>query len=103
MTQVSKRGSKKELRDLIACGSETFENPGLELGFSKVSEPPKQHENDNDDQDGADDTDAPVAEAVTVTAELAAEAAEQKDDEEDNEDGSERHDCLLLSFSILEA
>jgi hypothetical protein len=34
---------------------------------------------------------------------LAAEAAQQKDDEEDNEDGSERHDCLLLGFSILEA
>jgi hypothetical protein len=66
--------------------------PRLIKSTDTKSEPPKQHENDNDDQDGADDTDAAVAEAVTVPAELAAETAEQEDDEDDNEDGSERHD-----------
>jgi hypothetical protein len=66
--------------------------PRLIKSTDTKSEPPKQHENDNDDQDGADDTDAAVAEAVTVPAELAAEAAEQEDDEDDNEDDSERHD-----------
>jgi hypothetical protein len=49
------------------------------------SEPPKQHENDNNDQDEADNADATVTVAVTVAAEAATEATKQKDDEQDDE------------------
>jgi hypothetical protein len=59
---------------------------------STSSDPPKQHQNDNDDQDGADHTDATVTVAVTVATKSATEATEQENDEDYNEDGSERHD-----------
>jgi hypothetical protein len=43
---------------------------------STSSDPPKQHQNDNDDQDGADHADATVTVAVTVATKSATEATE---------------------------
>jgi hypothetical protein len=85
--EFTERASHDQGPGLTAGPCIVFHAPGV-AGDTK-SEPPKQHENDNDDQDGADETDTPVTEAVTVAAELAAEAAEQDDDKDDNEDGSE--------------
>jgi hypothetical protein len=63
---------------------------------SRLSDPPKQHKNDNNDQDGTEDTDATVAVAVTIAAEATTESPEQENDEDDNEDSSERHGSSLL-------
>ena len=52
------------------------------------SEPPGQHQDDNDNQHDAEDTDAAVTVAITVAAETAAESAEQGDDENDDKDES---------------
>src|SRR6185437_13303608 len=53
------------------------------------SDPPDQHQNENDDQNRADDTNAAMTVTVSIAAEAPAESAQQENDENDNEDESQ--------------
>jgi hypothetical protein len=44
----------------------------------RISDLPRQHENDNDDQHGADDADTTVSVAITISAEAATKAPSRK-------------------------
>lgn len=63
---------------------------GLKQGW--ISDPTKQHQNNDNDQDGTQHADPAMSEAVAVPAKAATEAAEEHNNEKNNEDGTEWHD-----------
>ena len=70
---------------------------GHERGaHTRMSEAPRDKQNDDNDQDDADETVAAVSIAVAGATETATEATKQEDDEDNDEDSSQRHDRVPL-------